>query len=106
MIRLVGIDPGLSGAVAAIDLHQGGELPALVSVVPTPTLTYTTRKKTRRDYDVPAMYRLLVVAHSPADVQVAGVYLERQGPRPLQGVTSTFSTGVGVGLCLCLIAAT
>src|SRR4030095_9646569 len=58
MIRLVGVDPGLSGAIAALDLHHDGELPVLVSVVPTPTLTYSTRKKTRRDYDVPAMYRM------------------------------------------------
>jgi hypothetical protein len=106
MIRLVGCDPGLSGALAILDLHQGGELPCLVSVVKTPTLTVTTRKKTRREYDVPAMYRLLVAARAPADVQIAGVYLERQGPRPKQGVTSTFSTGVGFGLWRGLVAAT
>lgn len=105
MIRLLGIDPGLSGAVATIDLHQGGELPCLVAVTPTPTLTVTMRKKTRRDYDVPAMWRLLVAAHAPATVRVAGVYLERQGPRPKQGVTSTFSTGVGFGLWRGLVIA-
>jgi hypothetical protein len=106
MIRLVGVDPGLSGAVAIVDLHQGGELPVLIRVMPTPTLTVTTRKKTRREYDVPAMWRLLVGARVPPNIRVAGCFVERQGPRPKQGVTSTFSTGVGFGLWRGLVVAT
>src|SRR5262249_21251992 len=47
---------------------------------------------------VPAMARLVASVASPHDVQVGGVFLERQGPRPKQGVTSTYSTGVGYGL--------
>jgi hypothetical protein len=106
MIRILGVDPGLSGAVATLDLHQGGELPVLIAVSPTPTLTVTTRTKTRREYDVPAMWRLLVAARAPAQVRIAGVFVERQGPRPHQGVTSTFSTGVGFGLWRGLVIAT
>src|SRR5262249_59953888 len=99
MIRLVGIDPGLDGALAVLDLHQGGALPHLTSVTPTPTVAFLTRtKQRRRDYDVPAMARLVASVASPHDVQVGGVFLERQGPRPKQGVTSTYSTGVGYGL--------
>jgi crossover junction endodeoxyribonuclease RuvC len=106
MIRLVGIDPGLKGAVAVVDLHQDGQLPHLLSVTGTPTLTYKTRKKQwRREYDVPSMHGLLTAAASSPNVRIAGVYLERQGARPGQGVTSTFSTGVGFGLWRGLIAA-
>lgn len=99
MIRLVGIDPGLDGALAVVDLHHDGQLPHLLSVTPTPTLAYQTRKKQRRrDYDVPAMERLVRMAGSSPAATVGGVYLERQGARPGQGVTSTFSTGMGFGL--------
>jgi len=100
MIRLLGIDPGLDGAFAILDLHQDGQLPHLLSVTGTPTLWYTTTraKKRRRDYDVVCMHGMLAAACTPAPVTIGGVYLERQGARPGQGVTSTFSTGMGFGL--------
>ena len=100
MIRLLGIDPGLDGAFAVVDLHQDGQLPHLLEVRGTPTLWYTMArtKKRRRDYDVVGMHGMLAAAQSRGTVTIGGVYLERQGARPGQGVTSTFSTGMGFGL--------
>jgi len=105
MIRVIGIDPGLNGALAVLDLHQGGAILHLIDVTPTPTLTVSIRKRTRRDYDVPGMWRLVCAAMSPSAVQVALVALEHQGPRPKEGVVSSFRTGLGFGLWRGLISA-
>ena len=105
MIRVVGIDPGLDGALAVLDLHQSGAILHLTSVHPTPTLTVTIRKRPRREYDVPGMWRLLSDAVSPAGVDIALVAVEHQGPRPQEGVVSSFRTGVGFGLWRGLVAA-
>jgi crossover junction endodeoxyribonuclease RuvC len=98
MIRVVGIDPGLSGAFAVLDLHQGGAILHVTSVTRTPILTVTVRSRTRRDYDVPGMWRLITDAIAPLATTVALVTIERQGPRPQEGVVSSFRTGFGFGL--------
>src|SRR5262245_443248 len=105
MIRVLGVDPGLDGALAVLDLHHSGAILHLTSVTPTPTLTVTVRKRLRREYDVPAMWRVLFDAVSPPGVSVALVAIEHQGPRPQEGVVSSFRTGVGFGLWRGLVAA-
>jgi len=105
MIRVVGIDPGLDGALAVLDLHQDGAILHVTSVQPTPTLRVTVRKRTRREYDVPGMWRLMSDALSPQGVSVAMVALEHQGPRPKEGVVSSFRTGLGFGLWRALTVA-
>jgi hypothetical protein len=105
MIRVLGIDPGLDGALAVLDLDQRGTVLHLLQVIPTPTLTVTVNKKKRRDYDVPGMWRLIEDAAYPADVSVAMVGLEHQGPRPKEGVVSSYRTGHGYGLWRALIVA-
>jgi hypothetical protein len=105
MIRVVGIDPGLSGACAVLDLHQGGAILHVTSVTPTPTLTVTVRSRTRREYDVPGMWRLLADAKAPLATTVALVVIEHQGPRPQEGVVSSFRTGFGFGLWRALAVA-
>jgi hypothetical protein len=105
MIRVLGIDPGLDGALAVLDLQQGGTILHLTKVVPTPTLDVMVNKKKRRDYDVPGMWHLVEDAVYPADVQVAMVGLEHQGPRPKEGVVSSYRTGHGYGLWRALVVA-
>jgi hypothetical protein len=105
MIRVLGIDPGLDGALAVLDLHQGGRILHLTTVTPTPTLDITVRKKKRRDYDVPGMWHLVEEAAYPANVTVAMVGLEHQGPRPKEGVVSSYRTGHGYGLWRALVVA-
>ena len=85
----VGIDPGLSGAVAIL---QDGD----VELADTPTLS--TGKGSRRVYSVVAMRALLVAAMPRL------VVIEQQQAMPRQGVSSTFSTGYGFGLWTGLLA--
>ena len=87
---VMGIDPGLDGAVAWI-------LPDQVEVRVTPTIA--AGKAGRREFDTTGMFELLT--RYPIDLAV----IEAVGPMPKQGVTSTFRFGVGYGLWLGLLAA-
>ena len=93
-MNLIGIDPGLDGGVA---LLGGGEDGELVHTWITPTLPHPSGKGHRREYDVPAMRRLL-----GATVDLA--VIESAQARPGQGVSSMFSIGKGFGLWLGLLA--
>ena len=53
-MHIVGIDPGLAGAVAVLDAN--GTLEALAD---TPTLVLKVQRGTRQVYDVPGMAALL-----------------------------------------------
>jgi crossover junction endodeoxyribonuclease RuvC len=90
MIRnlICGIDPGLDGALALVDLHTGD----LVNVYDTPTLTL----KNGREIDG---YKLAaqVDQWSP---NLTEVWIERVSARPGEGVSSSFTFGRGYGeLC-------
>ncbi len=50
----LGIDPGLTGAVAVLDEHGG-----VVAVYDVPTLTLKASRGTKQQYDLPGMARLL-----------------------------------------------
>ena len=93
---IVGIDPGLSGALAV--LAPDGTLEALCD---TPTLTLKTTRGTRQEYDVPGMVSLL----APYTGSQAHVMVEESQAMPGQGVRSTWTTGYGYGLWLGVLAA-
>jgi hypothetical protein len=95
-VRIVGIDPGLTGGLALLDLAAGPSLG--VRLVRTPSLVVRTREHTRRQYDVPAMWRALCELTGYDPRGGALVALEAQSARPGQGVTSSYSTGLGFGL--------
>lgn len=85
----IGIDPGLTGAVAAIS-PKGG---VIVSLVPT-----IKGEKTKRLYDLESMKALVKnIGYEPRPDR-RFVVLERQHAFPGQGSTSTFSIGRGFGL--------
>lgn len=84
---ILGIDPGLSGAVAT--LCESG--PALYD---TPTIEVAKGKGKKREYDVSAM-RAILCNHNAADCFVV---LERSQAFPDQGAVSNFTTGHGYGL--------
>lgn len=81
----IGIDPGKSGALAAID-EQGG-----VSIFETPV--ESTGKK--KDYDLNRIARILKILKSQYDIKAA---IELVHAMPGQGVTSMFSMGYGFGI--------
>jgi hypothetical protein len=92
----IGIDPGLSGAVAVVD-HAG----VFVVVHDTPVLTLRVARGTRRDYDVPGMCALL----GPYVGAGLHVIIEESQAMPGQGVRSMFTCGYGYGLWLGILAA-
>lgn len=83
----IGIDPGITGAIAAIDASSL----ALIELVDTPTIMSAGK----RIYDVSEM--AAVIRHMSL-LGDALVVLEQAQPMPGQGVTSTFSTGRSFGL--------
>lgn len=91
---VIGIDPGLSGAVAAVD----SETRILLRVADTPV--FNVQKGW--EYDISGMADLLrsIILGNPARVVI-----ERAQPMPGQGVTSTFSTGMGYGIWIGLLGA-
>ncbi len=97
MSRLyVAIDPGLSGAVAAITAES-----SLVSLQDTPTLIVRKGKKNRNTYVESAMAALLI-ALTPSDKNIL-VTIESVHSMPAQGVVSvgTFMMGFGIWLGIC-----
>ena len=91
--RVIGIDPGASGAIAL--LVSG----VLVSVHDMPTVTVERNKAQKRQV-CPAGLSLLMQQLSPHKAIV-----EKVGARPGQGVSSMFSFGRSVGIIEGVLAA-
>ena len=92
----IGVDPGLSGALAVLD--PAG---AFVAVHDTPTLTLRVARGRRADYDLPGMAALLGLYAAPG----VHVLIEEAQAMPGQGVRSMFTTGYGFGVWLGVLAA-
>lgn len=92
----IGIDPGLQGAIAFIDVDN-----QRLHTCPTPVYVEKVRGKKKTMYDVPAMARLLSL---PAEL-VSMVYIEHVSAMPGQGVTSMFRFGFGYGLWIGMLGA-
>jgi len=107
-VRLIGIDPGLTGGLGVLDVNDAGAWVA-AWLRRTPTVTISTGRKTREEYDIPAMRVLLaeVLTGHPH----ARLVIEAQQAMPMrlrgrvQGGRSTFRTGLGYGLWLGLLVA-
>jgi len=82
---VLGIDPGLSGALA---MYDGTNL----LVVDMPTVEVVRNGKTKREVSAPSLADII----SGAGIKYA--YLERVRAMPGQGVTSMFSMGRSVGV--------
>src|SRR4029453_568845 len=93
---IIGIDPGLGGAVACV--AADGTLQALYDV---PTLTLKTSRGTRQEYDIPGLVALL----APYTGMPAHVVIEESQAMPGQGVRSMFTCGMGMGVWLGVLAA-
>jgi hypothetical protein len=93
---IVGIDPGLTGAVAV--LAPDGSLEGVYDV---PTLTLKTTRGQKQEYDLPGMVALL----APYTGSQAHIIVEASQAMPGQGVRSTWTTGYGYGVWLGVLAA-
>lgn len=83
---IIGIDPGLSGALAVLD---GGRL---VDAIDMPVVEIVRNSKRKREIDPAALASIL----RPLAGSVA--VLERVGAMPKQGVSSMFAFGRSVGM--------
>lgn len=87
MITL-GIDPGLSGALAWVDADG-----TLLYIIDMPTVELTSNKKTKSF--VSADLLALAIRSRPGQIRAV---VEKVGAMPGQGVTSMFSFGRSVGV--------
>lgn len=85
MIRILGVDPGLSGAVAL--LTSLGEL----SVIDVPTLEIARNGSRRREIDTAQLVTVI------RELTPSHAVIERVGAMPGQGVASMFSFGRSLG---------
>jgi crossover junction endodeoxyribonuclease RuvC len=93
-MRIMGIDPGLTGAVAIIG---GGE----VVLRDTPIMLVKNGKKMKMEY-LPA--EMAAILHDNRSLE-EHVFLEKVSAMPGQGVTSMFGFGKGYGIWIGILAA-
>lgn len=102
-MRYIGIDPGISGAVAALHLKRG----ELLDVLLVDTPSFKVGKK--NEYDAHSMARIINIflnEESMAQHDVGCHFIiESVHSMPNQGVASTFQFGKGFGMWLGILAA-
>lgn len=94
MTAILGIDPGLSGALALLE-------PTQLIIWDVPTLTIERNGKARRDTDLHQLLALFRIAKR----QGARAVLEQINAQPGNGATQAFSYGKGYGAILMGLAA-
>lgn len=89
----IGIDPGLSGAIAVIT-------PEAYTTHDIPVLIVKKGKSEKRKYNVAEIARMLrtIMLSASATGRAIDVWLEDVHAMPGQGVTSMFSMGRGLGM--------
>jgi len=84
---IMGIDPGLSGAIATYDTETGD-----LMVEDMPTVEIVRNGKSKREISAQLLSEAIAAAYANQ------AFLERVGAMPGQGVSSTFSFGRSVGM--------
>jgi crossover junction endodeoxyribonuclease RuvC len=93
-MRIIGIDPGLSGAVAVIS-------PESLKIFDMPTMTVERNGKAKRQVSASELADIF----SPYDSSKCHVYVEKVSAMAGQGVTSVFSFGRSFGMIEGILAA-
>lgn len=96
MTLFVGIDPGLSGALAFRSDEE-------MDVLSMPTLTITKTKGVRRVLDLTALAN--IIDDKTKNAARVSVFIERVSAMPKQGVASMFSFGESYGAIKGIVAA-
>ena len=91
---ILGIDPGLSGALALYDTSE-----QTVEVFDMPVLDLVRNGKKKREVSAQALANLL------AATTIKAAFVERVNAMPGQGVTSVFSFGRSTGIVEGILAA-
>jgi crossover junction endodeoxyribonuclease RuvC len=93
-MKILGIDPGIHGGLAIIDVINGAA-PQLIDAIDVPIVGVKAKER------VDALgIRAWIEAHKPIDHAA----IERAGSMPKQGVASTFKYGRAVGALETVIA--
>ena len=92
---ILGIDPGLGGALAFLD-DAGG-----IDVIDMPTLQLFRGRRKRRELDLSALARLI----DDRATSIGHAFIELASARPGQGVASMFNFGRTYGATLGILAA-
>ena len=100
MMMFIGIDPGLTGAICALD--QDG---AIIVCHDTPILTVTRNKHTRHECNrVEMAHMVREILHGRDSYGEPVAAIERVASMPNQGVASSFTFGMGYGIWLGILA--
>lgn len=92
----VGIDPGITGAVAAVS-----DTEVIAFIRDTPVIEVKVGKSRKLQY-LPSEMAKIFWDRNPADLHV---YIEKVSAMPGQGVTSMFGFGKGYGIWIGVLAA-
>jgi crossover junction endodeoxyribonuclease RuvC len=95
---IVGIDPGIGGAIAILDLREQN---IVAGVFSTPTKNIIKNKKKKKDYDIEAMANILEKYRTYKILVVQ----EATHAMPGQGTTSMYAFGRGAGIWEGIVAA-
>ena len=96
---IIGIDPGITGAVACI--YKNGT----VAIWDTPSIEVKKGKKRKNEYLPAEMAKLLFDLYGGPDFDPMHAFIEQVGAMPNQGVTSMFNFGKGYGMWIGILAA-
>lgn len=93
---VIGIDPGIGGAVVVLAADGSIAAAAVTPSIPT-------GKGSKRDYDWDGMRRLIEPYSFLAGMHRTRCAIELVGPMPKQGVTSMFNFGKGYGIWIGIV---
>lgn len=89
----IGIDPGLTGAIAFYNTDELIVYPTPVNIM---TFTKAGKKKTRKEMDLDTVNQT-IIKYDGAEFKVDCAYLEHVSAMPGQGVTGMFRFGQNFG---------
>ncbi len=97
--RIIGIDPGLTGAISIITMYAdaGHQRQVELKVYDMPTISF---KDTKPTLDINEVKNLLILYITPN----CDIYIEKQQSMPNQGVSSTFKTGLNFGILIGMLS--
>lgn len=95
---VIGIDPGLKGGIALIDIHD-----VVIAADKLPTVPIKTGNKTKQELDMSAI--LMYINSYMLKYKPVLCVLEAVHAMPGQGVTSMFTFGMGYGMLRGILAA-
>lgn len=96
---IIGVDPGLSGAIAFLRVSAGSAQSLVVYDMPVLAITRGTAKKREL---VPS--ELARIVDAEIDGNEARAFIEKVGAMPGQGVTSMFAFGKSYGIVIGVLA--